>query len=595
MPTQAISDSAALLFWQRLAAYALVVGLVLLGIFTPLAQRLELAVLDWQQRVGSQMFSSQPVTDVVVVGIDEATVRQFPEPIALWHAHLGRFLAGMALAKPSVVGLDLALPDRSFDAVLPGSDLQLMRGLIAVRQQTALVLGQSVDDLGRARAIHAPFLTVAGQGGSGLLLLPPDADHVVRRFSERLGAQGQPVATLVGQMARRLGLAVEPGLINYALGPTQGYVALHQVNQWVQQGDLLSLQRTFGGKAVFLGSVLPFEDRHVQPVNLAAWEFDNGRYVPGVLIHAQVLRSLWHGGLVRELTWPSTLGLALLCSLLWFVSLPLRDTTIVALVLMITLFAAGMWALQRGVYLAVAVPMLVGATALAGRWVFNSVVEMRERRRLRAAFSGYVSPLVLQEIIEGRLTDELGGQSRHVCILFADVRGFTTLSESMPAEEVIALLNRYFEQVNQAIHEEGGTISCFMGDGIMAIFGAPKAMLRPSIAAFAAARAMLSALGGLNRELLAEGKTPLAIGIGLHVGEAIVGHLGSKARHDYSAIGDTANVASRIEGLTKELGYQLVCSQAVVTELAREDELVDLGRQAIKGHTPVHVWGWRAS
>lgn len=593
MPTQAIADSEALLFRHRLVAYAMVLGLTGLLVFTPLAQRVELTLLDWQQRLVSQVFPLQPVTDVVVVGIDEATVRQFAEPIALWHAHLGTFLAGMALAKPSVVGLDLALPDRSFDAVLPGSDLRLLRGLIAARQQTPLILGRSVDATGQARAVHPPFLTVAGEGGSGLLLLPPDADHVVRRFSERLGERGQPVATLVGQMARRLGLPVEAGLINYALGPHQGYVSLQQVNQWVREGDLSSLRRVFGGRAVLLGSVLPFEDRHVQPINLAAWESDNGRYVPGVLIHAQALRSLMHGGLVRPLAWPWIVGLALLCSLSWFATLSLRGVAILALMLVAVLFVAGVWALQRGVYLAVGAPMLVGVTALGGRWVFNSVIEMRERRRLRAAFSGYVSPLVMDEIIEGRLTDALGGQSRHVCILFADVRGFTTLSESMPAEEVITLLNRYFEQVNQAIHEEGGTISCFMGDGIMAIFGAPKSMLRPSIAAFAAARSMLVALGGLNRELLAEGKTPLAIGVGLHVGEAIVGHLGSKARHDYSAIGDTANVASRIEGLTKDLGYQLVCSQAVVTELAQTTQFVDLGPQAIKGHSPVHVWGWR--
>lgn len=593
MPTQAIAENAQLLFWQRLAAYVVVLCWAGLLVFTPLANRVELALLDGQQRLVSPMVPRQPITDVVVVGIDEVTVAQFPEPIALWHAHLGTFLAGMALAKPLVVGLDVALPDRSFDAVLPGSDLQLLRGLIAARRQTALILGRSVDQSGQPRQVHAAFLTVAGEGGSGLLLLPPDADHVVRRFSERLGEQDQPVATLVGQMARRLELPVEPGLINYALGPHLGYVALHQVNQWVRQGDLSSLQRVFGGRAVLLGSVLPFEDRHVQPINLAAWEPDNGRYVPGVLIHAQVLRSLMHGGLVRELAWPWPIGLALLCSLLWFASLSLRGAATLAGVVAVSLFAGGAWALQRGVYLAVAAPMLVAVSALAGRWVLNSIVEMRERRRLRAAFSGYVSPLVMQEIVEGRLTDALGGQSRHVCILFADVRGFTTLSESMPPEDVITLLNRYFEQVNQAIHEAGGTISCFMGDGIMAIFGAPKAMPRPSVAAFRAARAMLSALAGLNRELLAEGKTPLAIGIGLHVGQAIVGHLGSKSRHDYSAIGDTANVASRIEGLTKDLGHPIVCSQAVVTELAQADGLVDLGLQAIKGHTPVHVWGWR--
>ena len=155
MATHAITESAARLLWQRLAAYTVVLGWSVLLVFTPLASRLELALLDWQQRVVAQVFPTRSVVDIVVVGIDEDTVRQFPEPIALWHRHLGTFLAGMAIGKPSVVGFDLALPDRSFDAVLPGADHLLMRGLIAARQQAGLVVGQLVDERGHMRPLHA--------------------------------------------------------------------------------------------------------------------------------------------------------------------------------------------------------------------------------------------------------------------------------------------------------------------------------------------------------------------------------------------------------------------------------------------------------
>lgn len=264
-----------------------------------------------------------------------------------------------------------------------------------------------------------------------------------------------------------------------------------------------------------------------------------------------------------------------------------------AVVLVLLLGTAAVWALQHGVYLALVVPLLVGLLALAGRWTLTALLEQGERRRLRAAFAGYVSPQVMQEIVQGRLAPALGGELRHVCTLFADIRGFTTLSETLPAQQVLSLLNRYFEQINQAIHDHGGTISCFMGDGVMAIFGAPQPLATPSVPAFAAARAMLAALDKLNATLQAEGTAPIAIGIGLHVGDAIVGHLGSQARHDYSAIGDAVNVASRIEGLTIDLGHPLVCSQAVVAELAQFPFFTDLGAQAVKGHTPVHVWGWK--
>jgi adenylate cyclase len=575
--------------------YALVLTLAVVVLGTQLARPLEFGLLDKQQALLLR-YVPQPIRkDVVIVGIDEATLHQFAEPFALWHGHLGTFLRGMALAKASVVGLDVALPSHSFDSVLPGSDAKLLGGLVAARPLTPVVLGVSSDATGQPLPIHAPFVTIAGTGGTGSLLLAPDADHVVRRFNENLGVADQFVPSLAGQMLRKLnpGVFPQPGLINYTLGGYPRYIPLQQVNQWVELGDVTQLDQTFAGKPVLLGSVLPFEDRQIQPVNLASWESDNGRNVPGVLVHAQILRSLLNGGLVTQVGESWGVVLALICSLLWF--LQLRGQSMIALALVFTsaLLGATSLLLHLGWYLPAAIPLLVGLLSLAGRWLLTALLEMGERRRLRAAFAGYVSPPVMQAILQHRLPGGLGGELRHVCMLFADIRGFTTLSEGLAPQAVIALLNRYFEQINQAIHGAGGTISCFMGDGVMAIFGAPQNMDKPSVSAFAAARAMLEALQTLNVELQAEGRAPIAIGIGLHVGEAIVGHLGSLARHDYSAIGDAVNVASRIEGLTKELGYPVVCSQAVVDELAQPQLFTDLGLQAIKGHSSVQVWGWK--
>ena len=575
--------------------YALVLAWAALLLGTPLARPLEFGLLDAQQALLLR-YAPQPVRkDVVIVGIDEASLQQFAEPFALWHGHIGTFLRGMALAKASVVGLDVALPSRSFDKVLPGSDAKLLSGLVAARPLVPVVLGTSADGTGKPLSIYPPFVTLAGAGGTGSLLLAPDADHVVRRFNERLGAGGRQIPSLAGQMLRKLKPRAfpQPGLINDALGGYPLYIPLQQVNQWVEAGDVAQLAQAFAGKPVLLGSVLPFEDRLIQPVNLAGWETDNSRNVPGVLVHAQILRSLLNGGVAEPVGGLWVAALALLCSLLWFVQLRLQALIALAVVFCMGLLGAASLLLHQGRYLPVAAALLVGLLALAGRWLLGALQEMGERRRLRAAFAGYVSPPVMREILQRRLPVGLGGELRHVCVLFADIRGFTTLSEGLAPQAVIALLNRYFEQVNQAIHGEGGTISCFMGDGLMAIFGAPQNMATPSVAAFAAARAMLEALQRLNAELQAEGRAPIAIGIGLHVGEAIVGHLGSQARHDYSAIGDAVNVASRIEGLTKELGHPVICSQAVVDELAQPRLFTDLGPQAIKGHSPVQVWGWK--
>jgi class 3 adenylate cyclase len=203
-----------------------------------------------------------------------------------------------------------------------------------------------------------------------------------------------------------------------------------------------------------------------------------------------------------------------------------------------------------------------------------------------------VSPQVLNEILAGRLKSGLGGARRQVCVLFSDIRGFTHRSEDQPPEAIIALLNRYFTEMVNAIHAHGGTLDKFIGDGIMAIFGAPDTHANAAQDAFACAREMLARLEALNQALTTEGIEPIHIGVGLHLGEVIVGHIGSESRHEYSAIGDPVNVAARLENLTKEVHFPIVCSREVAQALTASPGLVDLGEHPIKGHVPVAVFGY---
>ena len=190
------------------------------------------------------------------------------------------------------------------------------------------------------------------------------------------------------------------------------------------------------------------------------------------------------------------------------------------------------------------------------------------------------------------LNPALGGVNKFVCVMFSDIRGYTTRSEGMRPDAVIAFLNRYFEEVVNLIHAHGGTVVSFMGDGIMAVFDAPKPLPNPCAEAFAAARAMLQHVREFNARSQAAGEAPIEIGIGLHAGEAVAGHVGSASRHDYTVIGDVTNVASRLEGVTKEVGYRLVCSKVVADQLAGSSTAVPLGPQAIRGHSPVEVYGY---
>jgi adenylate cyclase len=575
----------------RFAPFA---GIVLLGgVIGALGATgpLDLKLLDVQFRL-LRAWSPQGVArEVVVVGVDEDTVKRFPEPITLWHRHLGQLLGAMARARPAVLGIDIVLPDRSYDPVLPGSDKLLMHGLLEARRVYPLVLALTVDPAGKPRAIHPPFVTLAGPGGAGYALFPVDGDGSVRRFDELLPGLAEPVPTLAGQMARHLKIEPRAGLLDYWRGAPFNYVPLQRVLEWTQAGDEESLARAFRDKPVIVGMVFRFEDRLSAPVQLAEWEPDAPNNA-GVLLHAQALRNLLNGGLVQAVP---VLAVALACAaltLLWFVSAGTPTVVLLVAAIVLVLGGGSTWLLTQGWYFPTLAPALTAAIALGGRNGYDTLLKLRERRRLRASFGGYVSPPVMEEILAGRIHPEMAGSKRFVCVLFSDIRGYTTRSERMTPEQVIGFLNRYFERTVALIHERGGAVTSFMGDGIMAVFGAPKPLGNPCREAFEAARALLDHVTEINSRLRAEGEAVMDIGIGLHAGEAVIGHVGSSARHDYTAIGDVTNVASRLESMTKEAKHHIVVSRVVAEKLGEEDGLVSLGPLAIKGHSPVEAFGY---
>ncbi len=575
---------------RRVLFSLLLLCAVLLGALRG-TESLDLRLLDLQFGVLRDWHPRPVAVDVAIVGIDEDTVRALPEPVALWHPHLARFLKALAGAGPAAVGLDIVLPERSYDAVVAGHDGVLLRALLEARRAYPVVLAQTVDPAGAPRSIHRPFLAAAGDGAAGYALLATDADGVVRRFDERLGEGGETVATLAGQLARRLGTEPGSGLIDYSRGKAFDYIPLQQVLAWADAGDQAALERAFHGRPVLLGVVLPFEDRQRLPVQLASWDGTDAG-TPGVLLHAQVLRGLLDGnGLISGVPPVAVAAMAAAATLMFFVNAGAAVTVIAGGLLAGGLLLLSTLLLVQGIHLPVLAPLSAGLVALGGRAGLEAALKLRERRRLRGVFSGYVSPGVMQQIVDGRLRAELGGERRFVCVLFSDIRGYTTRSEGMSPEEIVGFLNRYFEAVVGLIHQRGGTVTSFMGDGIMAVFGAPNALDNPCSAAFAAGRDMLDRVARFNAEASA-GSQPLDIGVGLHAGHAVVGHVGSSTRHDYTAIGDVTNVASRLEGATKEAGYRLVCSAEVAALLDDRSGLVPLGPVSIKGHSPVEAHGF---
>ena len=190
-----------------------------------------------------------------------------------------------------------------------------------------------------------------------------------------------------------------------------------------------------------------------------------------------------------------------------------------------------------------------------------------ERDRVRDLLDKNVSPEIAAQLLRDGAT--LGGEERQVTVLFADLRGFTTLSEQLPAPELLALLNRYLDRMSSALEAHGGVIDKYIGDAIMALFGAPVAHGDDADRALAAALAMQRALVAFNAELAAEGKPPLGIGIGINTARVVAGNIGSARRLNYSVIGDGVNVAARIESLTRNTEYRTSIITTAATLAAR--------------------------
>lgn len=215
----------------------------------------------------------------------------------------------------------------------------------------------------------------------------------------------------------------------------------------------------------------------------------------------------------------------------------------------------------------------------------NQMIEgLRERRQVKEALGKIVSPRVARELLEGGLS--LGGDRREVVVLFSDIRGFTSLSDEKDPALVVSDLNAYFTRMVEIVHQHGGVVDKFIGDGMMAIFGLDSMEGTPE-SAIAAARSMLAALPDLQPGF----STPLSIGIGLHLGPVIAGNIGSPNRLEFTVIGDTVNTAARLETLCKEAGTSLLFTDAILERLPRGGPWIRKGEWKIRGkNASLQLW-----
>jgi adenylate cyclase len=428
--------------------------------------------------------------------------------------------------------------------------------------------------------------------------VPPEA--VASSFSTlRLGEARVPLVEQIVPDYYGPPRPVWRGLVPYR-GPTlkadgtptftsYSFYDLFYAEQQIQGGETphLSPDR-FKDKIVVVGlSAAGLKDVFATP-------FDTGA-MSGAEVHANVLDGLLTGRHIAParpyqrvaLLWGPALAVALVGAAFtayW-------PTAIAAA----TIGGATTWwttrALGLGTWLPLVGPLLAVVLAFVGDLGWKYFVEGREKRRVKRLFSRYVSRDVYQQLLASPDDAILGGHRREMSVLFSDMRGFTTLSEKGEPEELVRQLNEYFTKMVDVVFAHRGTVDKFVGDMVMALFGAPLDDADHADHAVQTALAMVDALGALNRKWAAEGRATLDIGIGVNSGEMIAGNIGSASIMSYTVIGDNVNLGARLESLNKDYGTRVIISEATRARLKGRYDIRPLGAVTVKGKTrPVDIF-----
>jgi adenylate cyclase len=310
--------------------------------------------------------------------------------------------------------------------------------------------------------------------------------------------------------------------------------------------------------------------------------------MPGIQIHAAVADDILSSRFMRPAGGAARVFIVLVCALAVGVIATLIPAWYAAAATII-LAAALAWistaAFGGGLWINLSQPVLAMALALFGGVSYQYFVEGREKRQVKRLFGRYVSKDIYDQLVANPTLAQLGGQRREMTVLFSDIRGFTTVSESGEPEDIVAVLNVYFTRMVDVVFKHKGTLDKFVGDMVMALFGAPLDDPDHADHAVEAALEMIEELQRLNVEWQKEGRPALDIGVGINTGPMIAGNIGSEAIMSYTVIGDSVNLGSRLESLNKNYGTRIIISEATRSRLKGNYVFRPLGDVVVKGKT----------
>lgn len=559
----------------------------------------ELAHTDlWHQLAGRR---HEPV-HTAIVAIDDEALALFPNtPLAFWGPYFANSLATLRSLEVTTTGIDFLfavsaenwLSSENASPAKPDYDLNLRTQLGAGGVVLAGMVSKKGKDSG---VLHLPvpdlLYSLPDQAESvGLINLTPDRDGVVRHLQTHLlkpdaapprlsfatllalrATGNDPKATAWTFAAQRRQAARESGPIRFVgppgTIPTVSMTSLLAANA-SQRPEVQSLR----GKIVIIApNFSGMQDFHLTPY-ASRLPFGGQGMMTGAEIHANIIETLLASQRLRLA--PSGLVIAGLLPVLALAAtlsyrLPPWSGLLTG-VLLSQAWTGSAYLLFRSDWM---VPVGPAHASLAAAFLASLGLrltgEERQRRELRAMFEKYMTPEVLEDMLATGRPPALGGELRQITVLFSDIRNFTTLSSILSPSEVVEMLNHYFQQVCTIIQEEGGIIDKFIGDAVMVLFGAPINRADHAWRAVRTGQRIASFASGTFRHWMAKrfaGRdlTEFSVGVGIHTGPVIIGNIGSQARMEYTAIGDTVNLASRIEGVTKETHCMILASRATTT------------------------------
>lgn len=467
--------------------------------------------------------------------------------------------------------------------------------------------------VGKPNNAYVPVDLVAESSlAVGAVDFDPDPDGVFRRTSLGRGYEGRayPVLSIAPLVAGNRVVKIGEGGFTvgdtaFPLDDTGRYLVnfCGQYGEYSMSGVLASAQKLMRGEAegllvdpaefrdkiVFIGSsAVGVEDLKATPLDPKT---------PGVYIHASILSNYLNRDFIKvEEKWVGMALAAAFSAICVFSVLYTGHMTFqfgAPLLLWVGYTVTCFLAYGQNRLLPMTVPTLALMLSTIVAFVFYGVSEGRARRKVRKMFSLYVSPEVLSAVVEqvDDAQDVAAGREERISILFSDIRSFTNISEKLPAKRVVEMLNVYFTEMVEAIFRHRGTVDKFIGDAIMCFWGAPIRTADHEKAAVQAALEMIAGLEKVNSELARRGFTPLAIGVGINTGEAVLGNIGSAKKINYTVIGDSVNLASRLEGVTKTYGAPIIISEFTYAGLKGEIPCAVVDVVAVKGKAePIRLY-----